>query len=177
MQQQQQQQEKRDGNNTIDSFSSDIIDAAEEASSLLGTGLSRRELEAVSALLESGLKPEVRSFVCEAGGEREREEEKRKRAIEGCLRRRRSPFFSTSSSYLHNPLCFSSQAVAAAVLALRRESEALVSVESKENQKQLKARASNSSSSNNNSGALSLPPLVSLPALSALSAPLSHPAQ
>lgn len=85
MQQQQQQQEKRDGNNTIDSSSSDIIDAAEEASSLLGTGLSRRELEAVSALLESGLKPEVRSFVCEAGGEREREEEKRKRAIEGCL--------------------------------------------------------------------------------------------
>lgn len=63
MQQQQQRQQQQNENNIIDSSSSIIIlDAAEEASSLLGTGLSRRELEAVSALLESGLKPEVRAF-------------------------------------------------------------------------------------------------------------------
>ena len=76
-QQQQQQQQNENNNNTIDlSSSSIVIDAAEEASSLLGTGLSRRELEAVSALLESGLKPEVLVvFFClrSRDGERERD--------------------------------------------------------------------------------------------------------
>ena len=60
------------------------------------------------------------------------------------------------------------------MLALRREAEALVSAESKENQKQRQKAKAN----NNKNNALSLlPPPVSLPALSALSAPLSHPAQ
>lgn len=39
-----------------------VIDAAEEASSLLGAGLGRRELEAVVGLLDSGLKPTVNAF-------------------------------------------------------------------------------------------------------------------
>ena len=60
--QRQQQQQKEGNENSINSSSSSAdvaIDAAEEASSLLGTGLSRGELEAVSGLLESGIKPEV----------------------------------------------------------------------------------------------------------------------
>jgi len=51
----------------------DIIDAAEEASSLLGAGLGRRELEAVVGLLDSGLKPEVRDML------RRRDKEERRR--------------------------------------------------------------------------------------------------
>ena len=78
---QQQEQQQQNENNTIDSSSS-IIDAAEEASSLLGTGLSRRELEAVSSLLESGLKPEVRESLClrSRGRERRGKKEERERS-------------------------------------------------------------------------------------------------
>ena len=82
-QQQQQQQQNENNNNTIDlSSSSIVIDAAEEASSLLGTGLSRRELEAVSSLLESGLKPEVRESLClrSRGRERRGKKEERERS-------------------------------------------------------------------------------------------------
>lgn len=59
------------------------------------------------------------------------------------------------------------------MLALRREAEALVSAESKENQKQQQRKAK---ANNNKDSLLPPPPPVSLPALSALSAPLSHPA-
>lgn len=61
------------------------------------------------------------------------------------------------------------------MLALRREAEALVSAATKGKQKQQQPKAT--ASNNNNSGAPFLPPPVSLPALSALSAPLSHPSQ